>query len=468
MAECVESELSLWDPERDLVALPGAPGRSHRLGGRVLAGFEEVRERIVAERLVKVGKPSSGRSRDPFPTLPAVTVLDASAEPLLRQRVRTVVECLERLVRRYPCDAELQEFLDVPPVLRRWILRHVEPEELRVDFCRLDLLGESLGSVRVLEFNPSSPGGVISSGMLHRFWRESSFGDVLARWGVPEAPMERPEWFADWLIDYGRERGVRDEDALRVGVFHSRLSTKFELDQVDAQLVRRGRAPVELYPDDVEGAKALRLGYLKYIPVDAGEVRRWETFCSRMVAADLVVPNALGERWVAENKLCLAALSDPRFRRLFTPRQCAALDALVPFGRKLGDGLSEAEAVADREHLVLKAPYGCRGETVTVGAQTPADAWASLVRDPAYRGWLLQEHVVASAVETRDGTYFRDLLVPVLNGRVIGYASRMNRGHLLNGSRGGAAPAVFAPHELCDTTALPPAGSGSASPTGPA
>ncbi|WP_116209259.1 hypothetical protein [Streptomyces olivoreticuli] len=457
MTEYVESELSLWDPERDLLALPGAPGASHPLGERVLSAFEEVRYRVVAERLLKVGKPSSGRSRDPFPAMPAVTVLNPSAEPVLRQRVRTVVECLERLVQRYPGDAELQDFLDVPPVLNRWILQQAEPERLRVDFCRLDLLGESLGSVRVLEFNPSSPGGVISAGMIHRFWRESSFGDLLAQWGVPEAPMERPEWFADWLIAYGREHGVREEDARRVGVFRSHWSTQFELDQVCAQLLRRGRTPVELEPDDTEGAKALRLGYLKYIPVDPAEVGHWETFCSRLVDGDLVVPNALGERWVAENKLCLAALSDPRFRRLFTPRQCAALDALVPYSRKLGDGLREEEAVTDRERLVMKAPYSCRGESVVIGADTPADTWAGLVRDPAHRGWLLQERVVASEVETQDGTYFRDLVVPVLAGRVIGYASRMNQGHLLNGSRGGGDPAVFAPHELCDATPCPPA-----------
>ncbi|UGY91887.1 hypothetical protein [Streptomyces gobiensis] len=446
-----DNEVPLFDPERDLVVLPGAPGHTHPAAGRVVDALEQVRSRILTERLYKVGTLRTGPSSDPYPVMPAVAALHRRAEPALRRRAQTAVACLEQLIQRYPDDPELQDFLDVPPVLHRWILRHPAPEQLRVDFCRLDLLGDTLSSTRVLEFNASSPGGVVSSGMLNRFCRQSSLGTLLAEWEVPQAPFERPGWFADWLIDYGRVRGVREDESSRVGLFHERLSLKFEFNQLRAQLRGRGRTPVETEPSAIDHVKSLRLGYLKYIPEDPREVERWETFCARMTDGQLVAPNALAARWVAENKLCLAALSDPRFRRLFTPPQRATLDALVPYSRKLGDGISETEAINERTRLIIKAPYSRHGTSVVLGAETPADVWSGLVRDPARRGWLIQERVTPSAVGTNDGTYFRDLMVPVLGGRVIGYCARMNRKRVLNSAQGSGTHAVFSPHDLHKT-----------------
>jgi hypothetical protein len=211
------------------------------------------------------------------------------------------VGCLQRLVRRYPRDAELRDFLAVPPLLDRWIIRHVRPETLTVDLCRLDLLGDRLDSVPVLEFNASSPGGVIFTGMVNRFWRQSSLGPLLAERGVTEAPFEGAEWFADWLLRYGRVRGVPEDDDRPVGLLHPRVSNKREFDEMREQLRRRGRTVVELQPDDPRVGD-LRLAYLKYIPLEPDEVAGWDAFCEQVTGGELVVPNALAERWVAENK----------------------------------------------------------------------------------------------------------------------------------------------------------------------
>lgn len=420
----------------------------------MLDAVAEVRLRIAVEGVKKAGSPTLGPSDQPFPVIPGVAVLHPLSEPELRRRVPIVVECLQQLARRYPHDQELQEFLAVPPALHRWILQWPEPELLTIDFCRLDLQGDSLGTVRVLEFNPSSPGGVISLGMVNRFWRESSLGAQLTEWGVPVAPFEELEWFADWLLGYGQAHGIAENNSRRVGVFHQRLSTKFELDQICAQLTRRGQIPVELQPTDIGQFRDLRLGYLKHVPENAREVERWDMFCSLITNGELVIPNTPAMRWVAENKLCLAALSDPRFRHLFTAQQQTALDALVPFSRKLGDGITVARTLAERTQLVLKAPYARGGESVVVGMGTTADAWSQLIQDPLHRGWLIQERIQPSSLPSWDGTYFRDLVIIVRGGQVIGYGSRVNQGHLLNGSQGGVLLSVFSPHHLNESSWL--------------
>ncbi|MGW1991919.1 hypothetical protein [Embleya sp. NPDC001921] len=427
----------LWDPERDLAAVPGAPGWSGSRAGLVRAAFAGVDARVVAERALLPGA-----------LLPVVSMLDRAAEPVLRRRVSAVVGCLERVVECYPNDDGLRDYLEVPHVLRRWVLRGGRRERLRVDFCRLDLLGTDLDSVRVSEFNPSSPGGAVVAGIVNREWRRSPVGALLAEWGTPCAPVEGPTWFADWLFAYGRERGVSDADARRVALVRGVRRSRFEVDALTAQFTASGGELIPVDAADAAASAGFAPAYPKYVPtVAAAEVERWAALCERLSAGDLVAPNPLGARWVAENKLSLAVLSDPRFRYLFTPAQHAACDALVPRSRKLG-GVSPAEAVAGRRDLVLKAPYGYRGQAVHLGIDTDARTWSDPLRDPARRGWLVQERVVPAHVDTHEGRYFRDLKVPVLRGRVIGYASRMGRAHLLNGALGNAVAAVYAPHDL--------------------
>jgi hypothetical protein len=238
------------------------------------------------------------------------------------------------------------------------------------------------------------------------------------------------------------------DDGRRIGLFHPRSSTRFELDQVRRQLAGCGREVVQIQPCDIDTAQDVRLGYLKYIPLIPAEVQRWDRFCARLIDGTLIAPNPLGQRWVAENKLCLAVLSDPRFRHLFHGPGAACLDSLVPYSRKLGDGIEATEVISRRAHLVLKAPYSFHGRDVHIGAEYDASSWSALVRAPAHRGWLVQQHVQPASVETRDGTYRHDLVVPVLDGQVIGYSARMNTGPLLNGAQGGGAYAIFSPHPL--------------------
>lgn len=484
----------LVDPDRDVRLLPDGTGHGRDAAAvrAVRAGFEEVRARVVAEGVWKA-EPAPGRVREPLHALPALAALHPLAEPVLRYRVETLVSCLQTLVRRYPYDAELRDFLGVPAAMDAVVHAYREAAASAgkaegaaahrettaagrenttadgenaaadgedaagpaVDLCRLDLLGSTLGTVRVLEFNPSCPGGLLSAGMLGRFWRESAAAPALEHWQVPPAPIEYPAWFADWLLAHGRRHGLEPPHLRKVGLFRPPEGTSFEFGLMAAQLRARGSEPVEADPADAAAVTALRLGYLKHLPVEGGPADTWHTFhaqlrrfAGRPPVPALVVPNLPAERWVAENKLCLAVLSDPRFRRLFPAAWRWSLDALVPWSRKLGDGITPAEAVAERARLVLKAPYSCRGRAVVIGADTPADEWERTVRSLGHRGWLVQEQVSAERLTSDEEPCHRDLVVPVLEGRVIGYGSRMSQGHLLNTARGGGTPVLYPPHPL--------------------
>ncbi|MFB7631352.1 hypothetical protein ACFC0M_10460 [Streptomyces sp. NPDC056149] len=432
---CV-TDLPLVEAEFGLTSGSGQPD------SRLIATIESAQAAFDAERAA-ITSTSLEIYRRAWPVCPSITVLHAAAEPVLRQWVTTAVECLQQVVRSYPRDAQVQDLLAVPAPLHRWVMECPEPHRLRVDFCRLDLLGDTLGTTKVLEFNASGPGAALSFGMLNRLWRQSDLGTELE--GTARTPFEHPEWFADWLIDYGRRRGLSEEDTQDIGIFHNARSAAHEFGIMDAQLRRRGRTPLVLRPDEVGRADELRLGYFKYIPHDFHEPTKWDDFCSRVTSGSLVIPNVLAERFIAENKLCLAVLSDPRFRHLFTPAQAAALDALVPYSRKLGDGITCAEAIAAREQLVLKAPYGSRGQQIVIGTHTAAAEWESAVRAPQHQGWLVQQRVNVPTVPAEQGHYFRDLVVPVLDGQVIGYGSRLSADPVMNVARGGKMAAVFAP-----------------------
>ena len=146
-----------------------------------------------------------------------------------------------------------------------------------------------------------------------------------------------------------------------------------------------------------------------------------------MLSGELVMPNEITGRVIASNKLCLAVMSDPRFARLFDSADRKAIAALVPWSRKLGDGVSMAEVVARREHLVVKDPYGAIGRSVHIGRECSAEEWRGLVESTDRQGWLVQEYVPAQRVPTPTGPYHRTMGVGFFNGRIVGYTGLLSR-----------------------------------------
>lgn len=381
------------------------------------------------------------------PVLPGIVALNPDAERQLGDDVLELCAGLERVIARYRSDPHLRAFLDAPDSVRAWVLRDDAPAHQRIDSCRLDLQGTSAGRVRVLEVN-SNPGGVFV-GAVNRAWRQApGIGEVLAEWGTAVFPFEEKGWPLNRILALGDERSLPADQLRRIALLHPPAEAMGDQEFAELHELRRqaraaGLGVVMTTPSMLRRADGIRLGYLRCHPHRLAEdIREWGQFCGDVVSGRLVIPNSFAQRWLVDNKLSLAVLSDPRFRDLFSDTEHRALRALVPFSRKLGDGIDVTEARSSRGDLVIKAPFSSMGKSVYIGRQHSIREWADLLR--AHPGWLVQEYVAACPVTTTGGSLVRDLGVHVADGHIAGYTSRVHRTLPINVARGARVQAVFA------------------------
>jgi hypothetical protein len=443
------NDVPLIDPARDLLVEPGVPLTAAERAG-ALGGLLEAHAAVVDQvRQAGLRAPLADyRTRVDYPVLPGIAALDPRAEPALADGVLILMGALERIVRAYRSDDQLAAFLAVPsPMVEFWLTERPRPAELAVDLCRVDLTGDHrLGDVRVLEFSPNSPGGTLFSGMAATWWRHAPHvGPLLKEWNSVPSPFEGATWFVDELLTieaaHQRETNGSAGAGARPPVLLLGPAEEHpaESDALAAQLRRRGRAMRLACPPQLRAGEQARLAYLKYhLHHTLVDSTRWQVLRELGRAGRLRVVNEVAMRLIAGSKLCLAVMSDPRFRYLFSDRQRAAIDWLVPYSRKLGDGVDVAEAVRARADLVLKSPYGHRGREVHIGRVCSAGRWAELVGDPAHHGWLIQRFVRPGTVRGLN----RDLGVVVMNGQVGGYSARVNRSLLINVAQGGGKQTI--------------------------
>lgn len=373
-----------------------------------------------------------------WPLTSAVTALVPDAEKQLVRALEAVLSAVETVAARWSTDPELRAFLGVPTAIAERAAR--EPRGPRaVDYCRFDLAGSRLGEVRVLEVGGDFPGGLPTSGRLNGYWRRTAgVGPLVA--GYPPARIEDPGWQIDGLVDLAAERGVDPNG--RIGLLVAReLHPLPELDLLRAQIRRLGLDPVCLAADDPAAAE-LTVALLMYPNTPfVTETARYATLLDRIADGHLVTFNGVLGRFVGANKLTLAVLSDPRFAGLFTAAQRAAIDALVPWSRKVGDGVTAAEAVERRAGVVLKSPFDAISDGVVLGREQTDEDWATLLAgDP---GWLLQEYVPEQALRTDAGVFHRTLGVAFLAGRPAGHTARLSGSLRATLTPGGGIQSVF-------------------------
>jgi hypothetical protein len=397
-------------------------------------------EGVLGDALAEVSA-SMRAERIRAPHIPAVSALTVEAERKLTSRLRRVLDAVTVIVRAHAHDAEVREFLAVPAALRGWLPRQPTTRDLAVDLNRCDLIGATLGSVRVLEFNAGNiPGGAVHVGRISRFWRESAaFGSTIEGWNTASTEFEREHWLADRML------GLTPEPVESALILAPAGRIIPEAENITAQLNARDCPTVRCDPVDLpRRAKGVQIGFLK---CDIDQLvtlgRSWSTLRERLREGSLVLVNPVYSRLTAGSKLCLAAMSDPRFARLFTHEQRQAIDRLIPWSRKLGDGIDLAEAADRRAGLVLKAPYGSRGRQVWVGRALDDATWQGLIADPGHRGWLVQEYVESERVRVGGDLLHRDLCPAMFNGSLVGYATRYSANPLLNVARGGQIGVVF-------------------------
>jgi hypothetical protein len=162
----------------------------------------------------------------------------------------------------------------------------------------------------------------------------------------------------------------------------------------------------------------------------------------------LFVQNGQRGRWVGDDKLCLAIISDPAFSYLFAPDDYEALQKHVPWSRNLRllDAESLAEVRGARQRYVLKRGLDTRGRSVVVGRGVRKDRWLRAVECGIEEGWLVQAFHPTSWVE-RDfdapALQRHDLALGAINGRLTTLFTRSSGELRVNMARSGRMHPVF-------------------------
>nr|BFF04889.1 hypothetical protein GCM10020241_65640 [Streptoalloteichus tenebrarius] len=322
-----------------------------------------------------------------LPLAPTLTGLDPVAERTLLEHLTHVLRAVDRLARHYAESRELQRFLGLPPFLHECALSE-PPRRRHVDHCRFDLGGARLDQMRVFEVGGDYPISNLS-GLLNRYWRQAD----AVRWLTDQyrpARCEEPGWMMAELLDLAAARGIDPADARRVAVLcPEELRSTSEIRLLEAHVRHHRRTPVYVLPEHFQDDDVV-LGFLPHITQPFVEdPDRYAPMLKRVASGNLVVFNGVLGRLVAGNKLVSAMLSDPRFRHVFTPEQRASIDALIPWSRKLGDGITADEALAARADLVVKGPRStCSAEACSsAGTRNPPRGARSWRRGRGRAGW---------------------------------------------------------------------------------
>ncbi|WP_406212043.1 hypothetical protein [Streptomyces canus] len=354
-----------------------------------------------------------------------------ATEPGRREHLARFVasyhRAIETIVGAYPTDRRLRAILSMPPALRADLGAHPHPADTRVHFMRIDALPQPDGSLRILETNANCPGALVVAGLAARRWRHH-----LTTWGerLPE-PLdgEDPLWMGRWFLRVAGEETGETPDT--VALLRHEGGNRLELDLIRAAFEELGVRTVEGDPREVRAAPEgvlvrgvpLRHAYLKVglqefcaMRPDAGH------FVGAVRAGELFVQNRQLGRWVGDNKLCLAVLSDPAFADLFDKDDLALLSPSVPWSRNAALLTPDLVTTIRRSpaDYVLKRPLDTRGRGVVVGREIRDGAeWNSAVDLARREGWLVQEYCATPEIETETGsgeTRGHDLALAAVNG----------------------------------------------------
>jgi hypothetical protein len=429
-----DNTVPLFDEARSLCAqghiVRGLPAE------RIAAVEQEVRASAWREELTVTRE---GRTVL-YPMLASVRTLTSSFEHHLARHLPHIITAWNKILAGYYENPDLQRFLAVPAPLRPWV-DAAPAENHRVDFCRFDMVGGSIGAARIVEFNANCPGGVLFTSAFRRIWAEHpEIKELFGQWAIAHDTLHEREWFAQLLFS---STGATGGDT--VALFHQPGGNTLEIQKMRTILEAEGCRVVVTHPgaDDWQHA-VVRSAYLKYgVQATLADMSEWKPFLERAASGDLAIVNPLPGRWIGDNKLCLAVMSDPRFRDLFSRSEIEAIDRLIPFSRKADDGIGEHELLENRHAWILKGPYDTQGRSVHIGAETDETLWPKIVAAALRNGWLVQEAVEPCRVHWDGKPAYQDLSVVWLRGRLGGYTSRISENFKVNVAQGGGRQMVF-------------------------
>jgi hypothetical protein len=392
------------------------------------------------------------------------------------------VALLGRIVAAYREHAEVRDWFGLGPAAEALITADTRLGD-EVTVCRLDgYLEQGTERLVLLENNADAPAGTLFSPRINGIVR-----DGLERAGVP-APGWSPLTFADsgallaTLTAAARRAGI-SADPLRLAIlqFDGRsnaesreMAVAFSQAGAEAfvadprQLAWDGKAvSFGGRPADVCWNKVNTVAWRDGVERDDALVARW---AAALAGGELAHVNPFGARYVAESKLALALVTEPRFGGLFSAADQDLASGLLPWSRRLDGGAVAADGQAPlarhvREHpaeYVIKEPYDIRGDGVTVGRAVSPAAWEQAVARAERDRLLIQRYVPPAAYPVvRAGKRPAVVAMPasfdtfVFGGVAQGFGSKASLNARLNVFQGGQKLAV---HVICPESGVAASG----------
>lgn len=464
-------------PTGPTIAWPRALGDAQALVARPGPAAEAV-------AAVLAGAPCF-QNRD-FPLSPLPVFVRGAAADELREPLERYGDLLGHVVRLYREHAAVRAWFALPPGAERLIAADQGPGDAPW-VCRLDgYLEQGTERLVLLENNADAPAGTLFTARIN---------DTVRRVAASLAPNAPAPAGADGggngaaaelsPLTYGGDdrfldalRAAAGAAAARVPGKNARpesvavlqpsgaanresqeMAAEFRQRDLDAFLadprtleVVDGRARFDGRPADLCWNKVNTVSW-NAMAADPDFVAVWER---ALRDTPLVHVNPFGARYVAENKLSLAFVQEPRFADLFDAAQRDLAARLLPWTRRLGTGArgpdgttALVDELLERQgDYVLKQPYDIRGDGVTIGDAVPRGAWRAAVRRAADEGHLAQRRVlpVRYPVVTAGSPQVEMMAISLdaylLGGRLAGFGSKGSHHAKVNVFQGGRKLAV--------------------------
>lgn len=411
------------------------------------------------------------QNRD-FPLSPLPVLVRGPAAEELRQPLEEYVRLLGHVVRLYREHPGVRAWFGLPGAAERLIAADAGPDDAPW-VCRLDgYLEQGTERLLLLENNADAPAGTLFTARINDTVRRAADAlDPAAR-----RPLSSLTYADGRFLDALRSAAAAA--AARTPGKAARPSALAVL-QPEGAANRESHEMVEEFRR--QGLDAF-LADPRTLRVDGGKARfgsrtadlcwnKVNTVSWNAVAADpdtlalweralrdtpLVHVNPFGARYVAENKLSLAFVQEPRFADLFDDAQRALAARLLPWARRLDTGATGpdgttalTEELLERQgDYVLKEPYDIRGDGVSIGQALPRGAWRTAVHRAAAAGHLVQRRVppVRYPVLTAGSPQVEMMAISldayVLGGRLAGFGSKGSHHAKVNVFQGGRKLAV--------------------------
>jgi hypothetical protein len=385
--------------------------------------------------------------------LPALMRKGYGAE--LRRFARAYHRAIEAITKAWPTHPDLRRVVNLAPDLAGIVDASTGMSASRIHLARLDLLLQPDGDFHVIETNANCPGALLSCGLAGRRWRA-----FLATRGLdvpPPLEYECRDWMGSWLI-----RTAEEETGTAPEIFallREEGGNRLELPGLAVQLKRLGIEAVEADPRDlkvtgggrvtIRGRPILHAYWKVGIPEFLMMRPQLDPLVRALQDGRLFVQNGFSARFIADSKLCLAALSDPTFDELFDAADLTAIRAHLPWSRNLAlcTPAEIAHIRARPTDYVLKRPLDTRGRGVVIGREVPnAAKWHDAVSYASAEDWLVQRFCTTTELgrgENTNEVRRHDLSLGLTDGTLVGAVIRSSSELRTNVALGGSAHPVF-------------------------